>query len=189
MTLSPGPDHGLGGGGYDVLTLVLVGPGDRQRVAFQRDPAGDPCHHLVGGEREGVVFHVGCAVRLGEGLAYRDEGVVFHDGGEALGESVLVGVLLLVGHANAADFGEVGGLDDLTMPSISDSTASILGVAGFEKLLHPGQAAGDVPTGDSAGVEGTHGELRARLADALRGYDADPRSPIIEGRIDASESP
>ena len=44
--------------------------------------------------------------------------------------------------------------------------------AGLEQLLHAGQTAGDVLT-DTALVEGAHGQLRAGLADGLRGHDAD----------------
>src|SRR5215211_1374795 len=42
-----------------------------------------------------------------------------------------------------------------------------LGMAGFEELDHPGQAGRDVLAGDTAGVEGTHGELGSRLPDRL----------------------
>ena len=47
-----------------------------------------------------------------------------------------------------------------------------LGSAGFEQLHDPGQTAGDVLAGHAAGVEGPHGELRARLADGLGGDNA-----------------
>ena len=48
-----------------------------------------------------------------------------------------------------------------------------LGRASLEELDHAGKTAGDVGAGDAAGVEGTHGELRAGLADGLGGDDAD----------------
>ena len=48
-----------------------------------------------------------------------------------------------------------------------------LGRAGLEQLDHAGQAVGDVLTGDAAGVEGPHGQLRPRLTDRLGGDDAD----------------
>ena len=50
----------------------------------------------------------------------------------------------------------------------------VLGHARLEELLDARQALRDVVygAGDAAGVEGTHGELRARLADGLRGDDA-----------------
>src|SRR3989442_13157253 len=44
--------------------------------------------------------------------------------------------------------------------------------ASFEQLLHAGQALGDVDTGHTAGAEGAHRQLRARLTDRLRGEDA-----------------
>ena len=45
--------------------------------------------------------------------------------------------------------------------------------ARLEQLLDARQTAGDVDTRDTARVEGTHRELRARLADRLRRDDAD----------------
>src|SRR5690606_5878522 len=48
-----------------------------------------------------------------------------------------------------------------------------LGDPRLEDLLHPGQTLGDVLTGDTTGVERPHRQLRARLADGLRGDDAD----------------
>ena len=45
--------------------------------------------------------------------------------------------------------------------------------AGLEELDDAGQAVGDVLTDDTTGVEGPHGQLRARLADGLGGDDAD----------------
>nr|VTP02524.1 hypothetical protein BIN_B_03507 [Mycobacterium kansasii] len=44
--------------------------------------------------------------------------------------------------------------------------------AGLEQLLHPGQTTGDVLT-DTTLMEGTHGQLRARLTDGLGGHNAD----------------
>ena len=48
-----------------------------------------------------------------------------------------------------------------------------LGHARLEQLLDARQTGGDVQAGDAAGVERPHGQLRARLADRLRGDDAD----------------
>ena len=46
--------------------------------------------------------------------------------------------------------------------------------AGFEQFFHAGQTGGDVTaSGHTAGVEGTQGELRARLADRLGSHNAD----------------
>src|SRR6266540_3093724 len=45
--------------------------------------------------------------------------------------------------------------------------------ARLEQLLDARQTVGDVLAGDTTGVEGPHGELRARLADRLGGDDAD----------------
>ena len=48
-----------------------------------------------------------------------------------------------------------------------------LGLARLEQLHDARQAVRDVRAGDAAGVERPHGQLRARLADRLRGDDAD----------------
>ena len=48
-----------------------------------------------------------------------------------------------------------------------------LGLARLEQLHDARQAVRDVRAGDAAGVERPHGQLRAGLADRLRGDDAD----------------
>ena len=53
-----------------------------------------------------------------------------------------------------------------------------LGLAGLEQLGDTRETVGDVLAGDAAGVEGTHRELGARLADRLRGDDADRRADV-----------
>ena len=55
-----------------------------------------------------------------------------------------------------------------------------LGRAGLEQLDDAGQTVRDVLTGDTAGVEGPHGELRAGLADGLGGDDADRLALVDE---------
>ena len=60
-----------------------------------------------------------------------------------------------------------------TTPSISASIGHLLGLAGLEQFFNTGQTLGDIVAGDAAGVEGTHGQLRAGLADGLGGDDAD----------------
>ena len=55
-----------------------------------------------------------------------------------------------------------------------------LGGTGFEELDHARQAVGDVALGHTTGVEGTHGELGARLADGLGGDDADRLAELDE---------
>ena len=55
-----------------------------------------------------------------------------------------------------------------------------LGLAGLEELGDTRETVGDVLTRDATGVERTHGELRARLADRLGGDDAD-RGADVDG--------
>ena len=53
--------------------------------------------------------------------------------------------------------------------------------AGLEQLLHAGQTTGDVALArHTALVEGAHGQLRAGLADGLRGHDADRLADVDE---------
>ena len=78
----------------------------------------------------------------------------------------------LDGHP-AADLGQLGHL---------------LGLAGFKQLLHSRQTLGDVAAGHAAGVEGTHGQLGARLADGLGGDDAHRLTGahgLADGQVDA----
>ncbi len=65
--------------------------------------------------------------------------------------------------------------DDLDVTVDLADQRLALGDARLEQLLDAGQTLGDVRTTgrDTAGVERPHGELRARLADRLRGDDAD----------------
>ena len=50
---------------------------------------------------------------------------------------------------------------------------SVLGLAGLEQLLNTGKTLGNIRCGcNTAGVEGTHGQLGTRLTDGLGGDDA-----------------
>src|SRR5207253_11274092 len=62
--------------------------------------------------------------------------------------------------------------DYLELPVDLGDDGLALGDASLEQLLHAGQTLGDVHAGDTAGVERTHRELGARLADGLRCDDA-----------------
>ena len=56
-----------------------------------------------------------------------------------------------------------------------------LRLARLEQLDDARQALRDVRAGDAAGVERPHGQLRARLADRLRGDDADRVADLDHG--------
>ena len=66
----------------------------------------------------------------------------------------------LLGLVGLLDVHRAGELRDLGLA---------LGLAGLEQLDHARQTVGDVGAGHTAGVEGTHGQLGARLADGLGG--------------------
>src|SRR2546429_1474740 len=63
--------------------------------------------------------------------------------------------------------------DYLELPVDLGDDGLALGDASPEQLLHAGWALGDVNAGYPTGVEGTHRQLCARLADRLGGDDAD----------------
>ena len=60
-----------------------------------------------------------------------------------------------------------------TFPATSAERPRALRVAGLEDLDDARETVRDVRAGDAARVERAHRELRSRLADRLRGDDAD----------------
>ena len=68
--------------------------------------------------------------------------------------------------------GLLGVLDPHPAGHLADRSHT-LGGARLEQLDDTRQTVGDVLTRDTAGVERAHGQLRAGLADGLRGDDAD----------------
>src|SRR3954447_10016173 len=88
----------------------------------------------------------------------------------AAGERVPVLLARFVGDDDRA--GLVGVLDGDGAADLGDLRQA-LRLAGLEELHDTREAVRDVRAGDAAGVEGTHGQLRARLADRLGGNDAD----------------
>ena len=65
----------------------------------------------------------------------------------------------------------------------------MLRLAAFEQLLNAGKTLCNILCArDTAGVEGTHGQLRTRLADGLGGDDADrlaDRDRLAVGQVGA----
>ena len=83
------------------------------------------------------------------------------------------GLLRLLNADDAGDLGEGGHL---------------LRLARLEQLFNTRKALRDIVAGDAAGVERTHGQLRARLADGLGGDDADRLAGVdrlADGQVDA----
>ena len=109
-------------------------------------------------------------VRGSHRLADLDPGAVFDRGLVALGQVVLVAVRLARDDLDDARVFGALQLDDAV--DLGEDRLA-LRHAGLEQLLDARQTGRDVDTRDTAGVERTHRELRARLADRLRGDDAD----------------
>src|SRR5664279_5599790 len=82
----------------------------------------------------------------------------------------MVVVLLAAGDLDAGARVATDDLDDAV--DVADLGLA-LGDPAFEQLLDSRQTGGDVQTGDAAGVERSHRQLCARLADRLCGDDAD----------------
>src|SRR5262249_16602592 len=86
---------------------------------------------------------------------------------------VVVNDLVLAGVGHDDDLpGPVAVLDPDPSGGLRDRRLA-LRYPRLEDLLDPGQTLGDVLTRDATGVEGTHGQLGARLTDRLRRDDAD----------------
>ena len=154
-------DHEFGVVGDGVLTLYRVLRAKHQRVAFADDEA-------LGRSRN--VGTLVAALSPGNDLAG------FHHvtrSGEELGSGrkAQVGVVLLA----AGDLDPRAGVasDDFDDAVDVADLGLALGDATFEELLDARQAGGDVQAGDAAGVERSHRQLRARLADRLGGDYAD----------------
>src|SRR5690606_958899 len=113
---------------------------------------------------------VGVGGALGQLVAGHDPLAVLHPHPGAEGHRVRGHGAVVAGDADlpAALLG-----DDADHALVLGDDRLALGLAGLEQLLHPRQALGDVLGGHAAGVEGAHGELRARLADGLGRDDAD----------------
>src|SRR3954454_19468516 len=92
-----------------------------------------------------------------------------HEQARAARERVAVLLTRIVGD----DHGEgLVGLLDVDDAVVLGDLREALGLARLEELDDARQAVRDVRAGDAAGVERPHGQLRARLADRLRGDDA-----------------
>ncbi|CAN4038227.1 Arginine-binding extracellular protein ArtP, partial [Dysosmobacter welbionis] len=67
----------------------------------------------------------------------------------------------------------LAGLFELDRAADLCQSSHPLGLTGLKQFLDTGKALGDVAAGQTAGVEGTHGQLGAGFADGLGGNDAD----------------
>jgi hypothetical protein len=114
---------------------------------------------------------------LGELLAERHWDAIGNTGLQARAPRDLVCLLvaLFVGDDEVA--GLVGVLDPERAGDLGKDRLA-LGLACLEELRDTRQTVGDVLARDTTGVEGTHGELRARLADRLGGDDADGSADV-----------
>ena len=157
------------------------------------DLAGDIAAHALAAEL--VVVDAADAEHLmrvqrtgGHGLAAVDMVAVVHLDAGAVRDKINLGLALrLVGDGQGVHDALLGLLDGHGARNLSQD-GHFLGLAGLEKLFNTGKTLGDVVARDAAGVEGTHGQLRARLADGLRRDDADRFAHVdgaADGEVDA----
>ena len=144
----------------DVHALLTVHPQDfLDQVVV--DGGGAPCmQHVVGVERAVV-----------EGGALLDNVAVI-DPQPGVGHGVHPGVAVVGSDMDVQQRALVALLE----PDLSANLGQrrhLLGFAGLKQFLNTGKTLGDVAAGHAAGVEGTHGQLGAGLADGLGRDDAD----------------
>src|SRR5215213_2448095 len=129
--------------------------------------AGPPLGRRLAAVRQQLV---GVQIALVELLADLDLGALLDQHPGAPRERLAVLLPGVVGDDDRA--GTVGVLDR-DRPRHRGDLRKALRLARLEQLDDARQAVRDVRAGDAAGVERPHGQLRARLADRLRGDDAD----------------
>ena len=107
---------------------------------------------------------------LGQGFSLGDRLLVFHQNSVVPGDRILVGKDFVLHYIEYTDAVLLLQIDP---PIDVRDDRFTLGDTSFEKLLHARQTMGDVRgTRHTTGVEGSQGELRARLTDRLRSNDA-----------------
>src|SRR6478609_6974527 len=143
----------------DLLDLV-------DEVHLHRTRAED-AQHLLGVDRP-----------LGQARADRDVLAVLHQQAGPLGDRV--GVLLGAVVGREQDATRLVGLLDGDPARRLGDRGDTLGGARLEQLDDTRQTLGDVVTGHTTGVEGTHRQLGAGLTDGLRGDDADRLTDVDE---------
>jgi len=141
----------------------------------------DFLHQIVAHARaaELVVVHAADAEHIvraertaGQLLSLFDMVAVLHDDAGANGDLIHTGLALL-GVGDGERHHVLAGFLDRKRAADLAEHGHLLGLARLEKLFDSRQTLRDVVTGDAAAVERTHGQLRAGLADGLRGDDAD----------------
>src|SRR2546427_6599397 len=127
-------------------------------------------------------WHVDLALRaplrLRDRLAGRDVGPILHREDVRAGDGDGHRVVLRVPDDDLPR--PIRITDDLGDAVDLANDGHALGHARLEELLDARETHGDVLTGDTTRVEGTHRELRARLADGLSGDDSDRLAHLDE---------
>ena len=156
-------------GGQFVLAGVAGLVGDRQqtRTALAADPPADASANL---SRFRIFVLVGRLGQAREQMSGIDLLVVLDQHTSLERQLILVAVDFLGGQSQTAQL-SIG--EHVHAPVNLGNQCLTLGRASLKQLDYAGQTGGDVgDAGDAAGVERPHGELSARLADALCCDDA-----------------
>ena len=120
---------------------------------------------------------VGAQGTVGEPVAALDHVAVGHLQAHVVGDLILLD-LAVVGGDRHRPVGAPGRRVDGDLAGDLRQLADPLGLPCLEQLLNTGKTLGDIVAGNAAGVEGTHGQLRARFADGLGRDDADGLTKI-----------
>ena len=152
----------------DVDALLAVhGENALRQVILHGLDAGD-AQHVVRVQRA-----------VGDGLALAHALAVLDLQTHGVRDLILLDLAVVGGDGDVAQRRAVRIVDVDNAVDLGD-LRHLLGLSGLEEFFDSRKTLRDIVAGDAAGVEGTHGQLRARLADGLRGDDADSLAEVDE---------
>ena len=144
----------------DIHSLLAVHPQDLLDQVVVHGVSAADAQHLVGIQRT-----------VGQLVAGLDHVAVLHQQA-GVRHRVGAGVPVRCGDDDVHQ-AALAGLFELDRAADLCQSSHPLGLTGLKQFLDTGKTLGDVAAGQTAGVEGTHGQLGAGFADGLGGNDAD----------------
>ena len=150
----------------DVNALLTVhGENALRQIILHSFDAGD-AQHVVRVQRA-----------VGDGFALADALAMLDLQADRIRNLVLLDLAVVGGDGDVAEGGAVRIVDIDHAIDLAD-LRHLLRLARLEEFLNTGKTLRDIVARDAAGVEGSHGQLRAGLADGLRGNDADSLAEV-----------